>query len=59
MASFINDVIIGMEIEKKSDEIVKECKKVNREQSICKTRKIQVEGEESRVFRSSNRARRD
>ena len=51
MASFINNIIIGIEGEEEHDEIVnKVVKKIGREQFICEAGEIQIEGKGSGVF---------
>ena len=57
VAAFIDDVIIGIKGEEGHDELVAEV--IKRKWSICKTGKVQVKSERSRILRSSNWSRRD
>jgi len=58
VASFIDNVIIGMETEEGHKKIVEEVVKRLVENNLyVKLKKIQVEGKESRIFRNNNRTR--
>ena len=57
VAVFIDDVIVAIETEKGHDEIVEEV--LRRLEFICKTRKVYVEGQRSRIFGSNNRGRQN
>ena len=60
MASFINNVIIETEGEERHDKLIKEVvKRLAKNDLYVKLKKMQVEGEESRIFRSSDRTRRN
>ena len=52
---FIDNIIIGMEMEKGYNELVEVVVRRLVEIDLYKARKIQVEGHGSRVFKSSNR----
>jgi len=62
VAAFIDDVIVGTEEEERrriQQASSKNNKKVRGKRLVCKTGKVQVEGERSRVFRSGNWTRGD
>jgi len=54
VASFIDDIIVETEEEERYDKVVRKVVKRLAKNNLCKTRKMQVKGQESRIFRSSD-----
>jgi len=59
VTSFIDDVTVRTEEEKEHNKVVEEVMKRLVENNLYKTRRIQVEGYRSRIFRSSNWVRQN